>query len=298
MELRHLRYFVLVAEELHFGRAAERAGIAQPPLSQQVRSLESELGVELFHRTNRRVSLTDAGRALLPDARRLLRDADRAAHSARAADQGMLGTVRIGLVGSAAFGWLPGAVVRVRRELPAIRVNLREMTSEQQRLALAADQIDIGLVRYPLFDDTIWSEQITSERLLAVVPDHWSLPEAAEWVSPDVLADLPLIIFPRELGPPLYDQIMRLFGDAGVSPRLEQEAVQMSTILGLVSAGMGVAIVPESITALRVDGIRFLPVRGADGSSPTTGIYLVQRKHERSSVVERFVEQLRRQSAI
>jgi DNA-binding transcriptional LysR family regulator len=298
MELRHLRYFVLVAEELHFGRAAERAGIAQPPLSQQVRSLESELGVQLFHRTNRRVSLTDAGRALLPDARRLLRDADRAAHSARAADQGMLGTVRIGLVGSAAFGWLPGAVVRVRRELPAIRVNLREMTSEQQRLALAADQIDIGLVRYPLFDDTIWSEQITSERLLAVVPDHWSLPEAAEWVSPDVLADLPLIIFPRELGPPLYDQIMRLFGDAGVSPRLEQEAVQMSTILGLVSAGMGVAIVPESITALRVDGVRYLPVRGADDSSPTTGIYLVQRKHERSSVVERFVEQLRRQSAI
>ena len=145
MELRHLRYFVLVAEELHFTRAAERAGIAQPPLSQQIRTLEGELGVPLFTRSRRHVALTDAGRALLPRARQVLREADRARDAALAGAAGATGIVRAGFTGSLAFGLLPALISRSRVVYPELRLDVQELTSEQQRSRLREQALDLGL---------------------------------------------------------------------------------------------------------------------------------------------------------
>jgi DNA-binding transcriptional LysR family regulator len=294
MELRHLRYFVLVAEELHFSRAAERAGIAQPPLSQQVRSLEAELGVELFHRTKRRVSLTDAGRALLPRARQLLDDASRAEAMTRAAGQGMLGEVRIGFVGSLAFGTLPGIVRELGRTVPEIQVTLREYTSAQQVEALIAERIDLALARYAINDPTIESTLLSSEPLLIASRREFS----ERPVTVLDIADEPLIMFPRAFGSQLHDRIMTLFMERGVTPRIEQEAVQMTTIIALVAAGIGSAIVPSSMQALQIDGVHFHRFVDAKGREPLAEIHLLHRRSDQSAVLAQVIDRITRQSLV
>jgi DNA-binding transcriptional LysR family regulator len=285
MELRHLRYFVLVAEELHFSRAAERAGIAQPPLSQQIRSLESELGVRLFHRTRRKVELTDAGKELLPMAQRLLRDAAIAERTARLAASGAFGIVEIGFVGSLAFKTLPRIVQQIRGSLPNVHLDLRELTSQQQREALLDRHISLGLARFPLDDSGLKSVLLTREPL--AVASFRKLSEGPLRVMD--IANEPLIMFPRGFGPELHDQIMALFAECDVSPCIEQEAVQMSTILGLVSAGIGSAIVPDSMVALRLEGVRFHVLFDSWGRRPEAGVYLVHRKSDQSEVLHRVI---------
>jgi DNA-binding transcriptional LysR family regulator len=239
MELRHLRYFVLVAEELHFGRAAERAGIAQPPLSQQIRSLEAELGIRLFNRTKRHVELTDAGRALLPEARDTLRQAARAEQAARDGASGTTGRLSIAFVGSLAFSFVPRFVREYRRRFPGIRLSLREMTSEQQRGSIVQGSVDLGLVRYPILDPEFESHLIYREPIQVAVNSDHLLAADRESVNIASLAGEPFVMFPRDYGPPFFDQVMSLCREAGFTPHIAQEAVHMSTIVSLVGAGLG-----------------------------------------------------------
>lgn len=295
MELRHLRYFVLVAEELHFGRAAQRAGIAQPPLSQQIRALEAELGVALFFRTRRHVELTDAGRALLPRARQLLRDAERATQAARDGAAGLTGTLRIGFPGSLAFGFAGDFVRRHRERSPDVSLELRELTSEQQRAALHRDELDIAFVRYPFRESELESIQLCREPLVAAVPGDRALAEPEGWISVDRLRDEPFVMFPRSYGPAFFDQVVGLCRAAGFSPRIEQEVIQMPTIVSLVASGVGVAVVPGSMRRVEVQGVDYHELRGVDGTRPRADVYLTSRSSaERSRIVANAIELARR----
>jgi DNA-binding transcriptional LysR family regulator len=285
MELRHLRYFVLVAEELHFGRAARRAGIAQPPLSQQIKALEAELGVDLFFRTKRRVEFTDAGRALLPEARRTLAQAARAEEIARSGALGMTGRLTLGFVGTAAFGVLVDFLRGFGEQYPNVLLDLREMPSEEQRRALREEAIDAGFVRYPVVDSDLESHLLFREPLALALPVEHPLADENEPIGADRLATDPWIVFPRSLGPPFFDQIVGLARDAGFTPRVAQEAVQMVTVVSLVSAGLGIAIVPGSMRRMPRQGVVYRALQAADGSMPAVGAWFIHRAGNRSPVL-------------
>jgi DNA-binding transcriptional LysR family regulator len=250
VELRHLEYFVAVAEELHFGRAAARLRIAQPPLSQQIRKLEEELEVQLFYRTKRHVQLTEVGEIFLEEARQTLAQAARAREMAQKASRGELGRLAIGFVGSAVSEALPLLLVRFRERFPDVELTLRELTTSQQIRALREGRIQIGLLRPPINDVTLSVETLLKEPLLVALPEQHLL-AARRSLSVETLANERFIIFPRPQGPGLYDQIISLCQQAGFSPHIVQEAIQMQTILGLVAAGLGIALIPASARHLR-----------------------------------------------
>jgi DNA-binding transcriptional LysR family regulator len=298
VELRHLRYFVFVAEELHFGRAARRAGIAQPPLSQQIRSLEAELGVALFERTRRRVELTDAGRAMLPEARAVLKRADLAAQAARDGASGVHGRLAIGFAGSLAFGFVRQFLADYRQQYPGIRLDLRELTSEQQREALLEGTIDIGLVRYPVSNPEIVSERLFPDPLVVAVNSNHEMGRGSGPLAVGSLAHEPLVMFPRHYGPPFFDQVMRLCYDAGFTPEIVQEAVQMSTIVSLVSAGIGSAIVPGSARHLRLDGVTFRDLVDTDRSPALSDVYAIRSAASSSTVRDQALAYMRAVAAL
>lgn len=263
MELRHLRYFVAVAEELHFGRAAQRLGIRQPPLSQQIKALEADLGVSLFDRDSRKVRLTAAGEALFPAARDLLDAARLAERATRRAGRGEAGELTLGFVGSATNLLLPQALRGFRQRYPRITLRLRELTTTQQVHALKDGLLDVGLLRPPLLGaeaDGLHVQPVTAERLVAVLPDDHALARQRLVAAAD-LAEEPFVLFPRALGPGLHDQILRYCAEAGFTPVVAQEAVQMQTVVALVAGGLGVSFVPSSVARTRRPGAVFRPLR-------------------------------------
>jgi DNA-binding transcriptional LysR family regulator len=263
MELRHLRYFVAVAEELHFSRAAARLNIAQPPLSRQIRDLERELGAELLERVKRRVQLTPAGRAFLPEARLTLTQAERARRTAQRAARGEIGRLRVGFVEAATFsGILPDVLRFFRKHYPDVALELFELSSLQQAEALREGRIDVGLLHSPPPDAEQWLqvERILRDPLVAALPLGHRLARRAR-LTLRALAPEPLLLFPRQNGPALYDRIIAAYRAAGFSPSVVQEAAQMHTLAGLVAAGLGVALVPGSIVRLRRPGVVYRPVR-------------------------------------
>ena len=285
MELRHLRYFTAVAEELHFGRAAARLHIAQSPLSQQIRRLESELGVQLFDRNRRTVRLTDAGRLLQSQAAPLLAQADRLEETMRAAAAGEAGTLTVGFVGSATYRTLPTIVRAFRQAHPQVEVKLVELTTGPQLEALEAGRIDVGLVRPPVRSDAFVVIPLVEEQLLVALPD--SHPLARRKVVPvSMLADEPFVSFPRRLGAGLYDDILAVCTAAGFSPTVVQEANEMQTIVSLVSAGIGVALVPESVRTFSREHLAFRRLRG---SSATLRLALAHRAGRPSPLVQQFL---------
>jgi DNA-binding transcriptional LysR family regulator len=242
MELRHLRYFVAVAEELHFGRAAQRLFIAQPSLSIQIRALERAVGVPLLARTNRRVQLTAAGRVFLEGASRTLAEVDRAVHDARRAHRGEIGQLSLGFVGSAAYEALPRLLRAFRSAYPEVELRLQSMTTREQIAALAERRLDVGLLRLPIEDPTLAWRVVTTEPLVAVLPA--THPLAGQTTVPLAsLADEPFILYPRADSPRIRDTIIALCHHAGFSPTIVQESGEMQTILGLVAGGVGVALV-------------------------------------------------------
>lgn len=262
MELRHLRYAVAVADTLHFGRAARSLGIAQPPLSQQIRALEDELGVRLFERSSRRVALTAAGEAFVAEARGVVAAADRARLAAQAAGRGDSGRLVLGLVGSAAAVVLPRLVGTFRERHPGVELVLRELTTAEQAARLRTGELDAGLLRPPLAGDAARELRLLglgTEPLVAVLPaghrlaDRRPLPVAE-------LAGERFVLFPRPAGPGLYDQITALCRRGGFTPVLGQEAVQMQTIVGMVAAGLGVALVPGSVARSARPDVAYVPV--------------------------------------
>jgi DNA-binding transcriptional LysR family regulator len=300
-DLRQLRYFIAVAEEKHFGRAAVRLSMTQPPLSQAIRALEETLGVELFARTKRSVELTQVGVDLLPEARRLLAGAEALRPLAQSLARGEAGVLSLAFVSTADYGLLPSLLRDFGASHPRVRLQLTEATSDVQIDELVAGRIDAGLVIAPLpprhAAQLSWlpiaHEPLViamSAEMAARIEGQDAAATEAEWrdapISLRDVADAPLVIFPRRLAPGFYDIIMDCYGVAGLTPRIGQEAIQMQTIVSLVSAGMGVALVPQSLRNLRRTGVVYRPLREA---VPAIETGLVWRTAQVSPVLAGFI---------
>ncbi|WP_227242766.1 LysR substrate-binding domain-containing protein [Paraburkholderia caribensis] len=313
-DLRQLRYFVTVAEEKHFGRAAARLSMTQPPLSQAIRALEDTLGVELFARTKRSVELTSVGADLLPEVRRLLAGAEGLRPLAQSLARGEAGVLSLAFVSTADYGLLPPLLREFGARHPRVRLELLEATSDVQIDELVAGRVDAGLVIGPLPPryasqlswlplareplviamSTEMAARIEFDAELDAAGDGASGAGAAEWrdepLSLAQAGDAPLVVFPRRLAPSFYDMIMDCYGAAGLTPHIGQEAIQMQTIVSLVSAGIGVALVPQSLRNLRRTGVVYRPLREA---VPAVVTGLVWRTAEVSPVLAGFIDIVR-----
>ncbi len=279
MDLRHLRYFIAVAEELHFGRAAERLHISQPPLSQQIRALEDELGAALFERTRRRVQLTDVGRSFLPAARRVIDEAHSAVNIARRAAKGAVGEIRVGFTGSLPFSELmPQIIYRFRRAYPDVQLSLHEHPSSRQITMLQDGELDVGFLR-PDHDMArppgIALHLLLSEPLVVAVNETHPL-AGKKAVQMEELKDEPMITYARYLGAGLPTLIMELCRRAGFQPNVVQEAEEMPTVLGLVAAGLGISLVTRSMALIRIPQVRYIPLDAADAHSDIFLGYVMQ----------------------
>jgi DNA-binding transcriptional LysR family regulator len=295
MELRHLRYFIAVAEELHFGRAAQVLGISQPPLSQQIQALEQEVGARLFERTNRRVELSEAGRLFLEEARLVLAQVDKAADVARRAQLGELGELKIGFTSSAPFSsTIPQAIFAFRQRFPSVHLNLREMSSTRVADALVDESIQVGIMRPLPLPDSLTVVELMREPLVAVLSSkHPLVAGSEEGLFLSALALEPFVFFPRSYGSGLYTQLLSLARDAGFSPHFAQEAGEAMTIIGLVAAGLGVSVLPASYRRMRIDGVVYRPLLDPEAIS---AVWLVQRKDQNSPMAKAFVELLTRKA--
>ncbi|GAP36868.1 LysR family transcriptional regulator [Piscinibacter sakaiensis] len=287
IDLRPLRQFVAVAEELHFGRAARRLHMTQPPLSQAVQALERTLEVVLLLRTRRSVALTPAGEALLEQARRLLRAADALPAVVRAAAAGRSGVLRLAFVSSIAYGPLPEWLRGFREAHPEVDLRLREATLDVQLAAFAADEIDAGFVLHApgAAPPGFAVRTVLTEPMLAALPGGHP---AAAARAPLRLADLAgegLVIFPRGIAPSLFDAVVAAYRGAGHTPHIAQEAIQLQTIVNLVSAGMGVAWVPRSLAQLQRPGVVYRAVEDVALQAQTSLVWTAGAP----PVVERFV---------
>ena len=288
MELRHLRYFAAVAEELHFGRAAERLRLAQPPLSRQILDLEAELGFPLFDRTRRQVRLTAAGAVLAAQAGRVFEAVDLAVREAHRASRGESGRVAVAYPSSLVYSGLTELLRAFRTRFPSVEVVLREMSPQQQVDALRGGSIDVGFVRAPLDEPSLESEMVRTEPLVVALPlGHWLAKRRS--IPLGLLADEPFVLFSRQRGPGYFDYLMRLCHEAGFTPRIVQEALQLD-IASLVAAGFGVSIVPVSMRRIRHSGLVLRPIVGR----PTTSLLVAWRQGNPSAVLQGFLEVVRR----
>ncbi|WP_020389233.1 LysR family transcriptional regulator [Kribbella catacumbae] len=257
LPLPQLHAFVVLAEELHFGHAAARLGIAQPPLSQQIRRLEDKVGHALFSREPGRVTLTPVGRELLPVAQRALTDIADGLSAARAVGSGEAGRLRIGFAASLALTVLPGMLRTFRQRFPGVQLDIREMTTAPQLTALHDKTIDVGLLREPPAAETeLEFRTVLRESFVAVLPAAHPL-ATQRTVQPAQLADSPFVLLPRDVGPQLHDQITGLCTAAGFTPQIAQHAVEWQTVCALVEAGLGVSLAPASIRHIRLRGVAF-----------------------------------------
>lgn len=264
MEFRQLQLFVAVAEELHFGRAAARVGMAQPPFSQQIRRLEAELGVELLTRTSRRVALTSAGSRFLDAARELLAKREDVITHVRRAARGETGTLRVGFAASSAFGVLPGIVLRFRARFPGVTLELDDRERLDLGAALNTGELDLAIVRAPFRYEGVTVERLLRERFMLALPARH--PRArAKVVALSSLASESFILFPRHEAPGLHDTITGMCVGAGFSPQILQEASSWPSVIGMVEAGLGLTIAPLSAKALRPEGVVFRELSGASG---------------------------------
>ncbi|MCW2855468.1 MAG: benM 1 [Marmoricola sp.] len=264
MDLRQLRYFATLAEELHFGHAAERLHMAQPPLSHAIRQLEADIGVELFRRTTRVVELTTAGEAFLERARAILSDVQAATDHARRIAAGAVGHLTIGCVGSATYSLLPELVRSMSLQLPGVDVTFRgEMLVPDQLDALRAGTIDIALLRPPVADATLEVRTLRRETLVVALPEEHRLARRKRLHAGD-LANENLIVHGSTQRSTMYGVVSRLMREAGVVPRIRHEVGETSTMLTLVAGGLGVAVVPSPVTALRLPHLVYVPLVGAN----------------------------------
>ncbi len=256
-EFAQLRSFIAVAEELHFGRAAARLHMSQPPLSRQIILLEHQVGVRLFVRNNRRVELTLAGRAFLPEARRLLKLAESAIRSARRVACGEVGQVTISFTASAGYDFLPPILRRLREELPGVECILKEMVSIDQLDALEAREVDIALLRPPVRRAGLEDERVSRETLIVAIPSTHRLSEMVT-VSLAEVAEEKMVTYSAPEGRYFNELMNRLFAPAGITPDSIEAVSQVHTALALVRAGLGIAFVPEAARKLHFEDVKFL----------------------------------------
>lgn len=262
MELRYLTAFVAVAEELHFGRAAKRLQMAQPPLSQQIRQLEKELGVQLFERNTRSVRLTSAGQSFLEPVHTVLRDLDLATRAAKAAGRGEYGRVTVGFAGASSHETLPLLTRAVRIAHPGIELVMRGQTYADIALARVADgSLDLGFVRLPVTRPGVAARVISEEELVCALPSDHRLADQNS-ISLAALAEEPFVSFPANAGSSLRDAAVRTCEEGGFTPRIVQEAPDSHTILALVAAGVGVTLTLTSCQHIQQTGLVYRPLAG------------------------------------
>jgi len=284
MELRHLRYFAAVARELSFSRAAEQLHIAQPPLSRQIRQLEDELGAELLDRSARPLRLTPAGLFFQMQAQKVLDSVAEVRAATGRIARGQRGWFGIGLVPSTLYGPLPKVIRRFREAQPTVEVSLSELTTVQQIEALKAGSIDVGFGRLRFDDVRITGDVIREEAVVAALPASHRL---ARHKRLDLarLAPEPLLLYPAKPRPSYADQVLQMFQSRGLHPTIALEANEMQTAIGLIVAGMGYALVPESVQALHRDGVVYLPLRDARLSTP---VIMNRRAGDESPLLAQF----------
>lgn len=290
MELRHLRYFITVAEELHFARAARRLGIAQPPLSQQIKALEGEIGTLLFSRTRRRVELTSVGLVFLEESRKVLAQADNALRAAQRAARGEIGRLEVGFVSSVVYGKAQSIFRQMRLCCPDVSLALRELTSEEQVEAMKAYMLDVGLIRPPVASaESLAIRVIAREPLVVVLPRSHRLARRRK-IEMAALAGEPFLQVPRHVAPGFYDQFIGMCARAGFSPKVVQEARSTQTIVSLVAGGMGVSIVPASLQNLQRTGVVYRPLKPP---VPTSDLAVMWRPDDESPPLRRFLQIVR-----
>jgi DNA-binding transcriptional LysR family regulator len=291
VELRHLRSFCQVADELHFGRAAARLAVSQPALSVQIRQLEDMVGARLLDRHSRHVALTDAGKVLAEAARRILRDVEAALAATRRAAAGEVGVLRVGFGPTLMLSTLAQVVRTYRLRYPDVRIDLRELATSEQVEALLGGDLDVGFVRGAETDPRLHAELFAREPLLIVVNrDHPGA--SAARVPLSTLANQPWVLFPRAIAPQLHEQVMRLCREAGFTPNVVQESREVYTTVGLVGAGVGVTIVPQAVQGMSSPGVVYKPIPRA-----TVRLSMVRPSGPVRPVVEAFLALARKASA-
>lgn len=289
MELRQIQYFLAVAEELNFGRAAERLQIAQPPLSRQIRAFEDELGVELFRRTKRRVELTEAGRAFLEEARQILAQVEQGVQVAQRASRGEIGRLVVGFEGSSTYDVIPMSLKVYRERFPDVDLVVYAMTTEEQLQALLEGRIGIGFVVSPNNNSKLVIEVILREPLLVALPENHPLATRSQ-VRVRELASEPFITFQRNRGCGLYDQAIAVCRRAGFSPIVIQEADEMQVMLGFVAAGLGIALLSASVQHFQRPGVVY---RTLQPSTSKVTLAIAWQRDDSSAVLQAFIEVIR-----
>lgn len=286
MELRHLRYYVAVAEECHFGRAARRLHIAQPPLSQQIKQLEEDLGVTLLNRSTRKVELTAAGQRYLERAREILASVDAAGDEAARIAVGEIGRVSIGFTGSATYHLLPAIARRLRAELPDIDLDLHgEMLTPQQAEALHSGVIDLGFLRPPVHDRQLRYEVVGTEAMVAVVPHTHPLAARASVEMAD-LAGEQFVSYSGFNRSVVFQVVIDACQRSGFTPSIRHEVGETSTLVSFVAAGLGVALVPQSVQQLQIAGAVYVPLAG---DAPTVELAMAMRDEAPAPHLERVL---------
>jgi LysR family transcriptional regulator, benzoate and cis,cis-muconate-responsive activator of ben and cat genes len=288
-ELRLIRYFVAVAEELHFGRAAARLHVAQPGLSQQIQSLERRLGVRLLERTSRQVRLTPAGALLLTEGRRLLAETERAVDRVRRTGRGEIGRVMLAAIGSATYDVVPRLLRAHRARYPDVELVLREMSTPAQVQALRSGEIDVGLLRVPADTADLVVHTVREDRMALMLPDTHPLARKKR-LPLRALAREPLILFPASPRPSWADTVVAACREAGFEPIVAQEAMESATVVSFVAAGVGIAIVPEGLKVLARAGVVF---RLVAPPAPVTRLAAVHRAGELAPTVASFLDVVR-----
>jgi DNA-binding transcriptional LysR family regulator len=291
VELRHLRYFVAVAEERHFGRAAERLHMAQPPLSQQIRRLEAELGATLLHRTTRSVELAPAGEVLLVRAREIIAAVDAAAEDARRAARGEFGRLAVGFTGSATYALLPQLAAALRSALPGVVLDLRgELLTPAQVGGLLDGTLDLGLLRPPVRERELAVEVLRREALVAVLPEAHPLADD-DTVDLEELAGEPFVMYPSHFRSVVHDAVEETCAAHGFLPRVALEVSETSTLVSFVAAGLGVSLVPESVGHMTVHGAVYRPLAR---EAAAVELAVAWRREDTTPVLERALEIVRR----
>ncbi|WP_261664104.1 LysR family transcriptional regulator [Deinococcus sp. Marseille-Q6407] len=285
MELRHLRHFIALAEEGHFGRAAERVYVVQQALSSSVRRLEEEVGVPLVERSTRRVRLTPAGREFLSGARATLALADQTLERTRRAARGEVGRLTVGFVSGLAFGGLPDIVRVFKERFPEVGVELRELSAQEQEEALRSEQISVGLLLLPVRDPGLDSAPLWREPLVAALPASHPLAARPRLKIQD-LKDEDFVFFPRHQRATYFDQVMQWCAEAGFTPQVVQEALEVPTLLSLVSAGVGIFLPISFFQGLGMNGVAYRPLEDA----PLVDIVAVWPREQRDALLDAFLQ--------
>jgi DNA-binding transcriptional LysR family regulator len=292
VELRQLRYFIAIAEEGNFSRAAKRLHVSQPPLSTQIKSLEEELGVRLLERSNRGVSLTAAGAIFFEETRAVFARLEHAKSKALRADRGDIGMLSIGFVSIADYGILPPALKNFRSSFPLVEVQLHELTTDAQIRDLRAGKLDLGVGLAPVDESDLEFEGILREELLLAAPSGQRHPAMKGDGAIDLraLSKASFIVPPRDIAPGLYDLTISLCRSSGFAPRITQHARQMQTVIGLVSCGMGFALVPSSVCNLKRTGVQYRQLRG---KAALVELGILRLSTTDSALKDHFIEALR-----